>query len=103
MNVERRPMSRDSDLPSLDFSTFMLGIIGSAHVHLGDATTPEGESEQDLEMARQDIEILQLLLDKTKGNLTGEEERLLCSALGELKTRYLELRQLDSGSRSGAG
>ena len=79
-------------LPSLDFSTFLLGIIGSAYVHLGDAPSPEGQAEQDFELARQNIEILDLLHDKTKGNLTGDEERLLDQALTDLKSRYAELR-----------
>jgi hypothetical protein len=87
------PSDHDSDLPHLDFSTFTLGIIGSAYVHLGDAPSIEGEPEQDLELAQHDIEILQLLLEKTKGNLTGDEERLLSGALSDLKSRYLELRK----------
>lgn len=87
------PPDHDSDLPHLEFSTFVLGIIGSAYVHLGDAPTPEGAEDKDLDLAQHDIEILQLLLEKTKGNLTGEEERLLSSALSDLKSRYLELRK----------
>ncbi|MFO0618382.1 MAG: DUF1844 domain-containing protein [Polyangiaceae bacterium] len=80
------------ELPSLDFSTFVLGIIGSAYVHLGDAPSPDGSTEQDFELARQNIEILNILHDKTKGNLTGDEERLLDQALTDLKHRYKELR-----------
>lgn len=79
------------DLPTLDFSTFVLGIIGTAYVHLGDAPNPEGESERNLPLARQDIDLLGLLQDKTKGNLTGEEERLLDSALYDLRMRYIEV------------
>jgi hypothetical protein len=79
------------ELPSLDFSTFVLGIIGSAYVHLGDAPNPEGALEQDFELARQNIEILNILHDKTKGNLSGDEERLLHQALIDLKHRYSEL------------
>ncbi len=58
---------KPSELPSLDFATFVLGIIGSAYVHLGDAPNPEGVLEQDFELARQNIEILNILHDKTKG------------------------------------
>jgi len=81
------------DLPSLDFSTFVLGIIGSAYVHLGDSPSPDGRTEQDFDLARQNIEILDILHDKTKGNLTGDEERLLEQALADLKGRYTELRR----------
>jgi hypothetical protein len=79
------------DLPTLDFSTFVLSIIGTAYVHLGDAPTPEGDGDRNLPLARQDIDLLGLLQEKTRGNLTGEEERLLDSALYDLRMRYIEV------------
>ena len=79
------------DLPTLDFSTFDLSIIGSAYVHLGDAPNPEGEPEGNQQLARQDIDLLGLLQEKTRGNLTGEEERLLDQALYDLRMRYVEV------------
>lgn len=79
------------DLPVLDFSTFVLGIIGTAYVHLGDAPNPDGESERNLLLARQDIDLLGLLQEKTKGNLTGDEERLLEQALCDLRMRWVEV------------
>jgi hypothetical protein len=78
------------DLPQLDFSTFVLGIIGTAFVHLGDAPAQDG-IEPDLLLARQNIELLDLLQRKTKGNLTGDEERLVDQALTDLKSRYAEV------------
>ncbi len=42
-------------------------------------------------MARQDIDLLGLLQEKTKGNLTGDEERLLEQALCDLRMRYVEV------------
>lgn len=79
------------DLPGLDFSTFVLGIIGTAYVHLGDAPSPDGASGNNLVLARQDIDLLGLLQEKTRGNLTGDEERLLDQALYDLRMRYLEV------------
>jgi hypothetical protein len=79
------------DLPRLDFSTFVLGLIGTAYVHLGDAPSPEGQDGRNLPMARQDIDLLGLLQEKTKGNLTGDEERLLEQALCDLRMRYVEV------------
>ncbi len=79
------------ELPTLDFSTFVLGLIGSAYVHLGDAPNPEGGSGRDLTLARQDIDLLGLLQEKTKGNLTGDEERLLDQALYDLRMRFVEV------------
>jgi hypothetical protein len=83
--------SKGMDLPSIDFSTFILSLIGSAHVHLGDAPGPDGRAEPDLELARQTIDVLGILQDKTKGNLSGEEERLLDQALYDLRMRYVEV------------
>lgn len=80
------------ELPQLDFQTFVLSIIGSAYVHMGDAPDPEGPSrEPNLLLARQDIDLLRLLQEKTKGNLTGDEERLLEQALYDLRMRFVEV------------
>lgn len=79
------------ELPTLDFSTFVLGIIGAAYVHLGDAPGPDGRADRDLVLARQDIDLLGLLQEKTKGNLTGEEERLVDQALYDLRMRFIEV------------
>lgn len=79
------------ELPRLDFSTFVLSIIGSAYVHLGDAPSPDGTEGRNLELARQDIDLLSLLEEKTHGNLTGDEERLLNQALTDLRLRYVEV------------
>jgi hypothetical protein len=79
------------DLPTLDFSTFVLSIIGTAYVHLGDAPNPEGAPERNLSLARQDIDLLGLLQEKTKGNLTGEEERLVEQAVVDLRLRFVEV------------
>ncbi|XYH96029.1 DUF1844 domain-containing protein [Sorangium sp. So ce1128] len=85
------PAGSPPELPTLDFSTFVLSIIGSAYVHLGDAPSPEGNEERNLVLAHQDIDLLTLLQEKTKGNLTGDEERLLETALYDLRMRYLEV------------
>jgi hypothetical protein len=79
-----------ADLPKLDFSIFVMSIIGSAHVHLGDMPGPDGHSERNLALAQQDIELLALLEEKTKGNLRGDEESLLSRALDELRQRLTE-------------
>jgi hypothetical protein len=80
----------EGELPHLDFSTFILSVIGTAYVHLGDAPDPEGGG-RDLDLARQDIDLLGILQEKTKGNLTGDEERLLDQALYDLRVRFVEV------------
>ena len=80
------------ELPAIDFATFVLSMTHSALIHLGDAPNPAtGATEVDLGMARQTIDILGLLQEKCKGNLTGEEERVLNQSLYDLRMRFVEV------------
>jgi hypothetical protein len=80
--------------PGINFATFVLSLSHSAYMHLGDAPNPiDGRVEQNLTMARQTIDLLGLLEEKTQGNLTGEEERVLEQALYELRLRYVEVAE----------
>jgi hypothetical protein len=81
----------DQELPAIDFSTFILSLSHSALVHLGDAPSPEGGRAVHLPLARQTIDLLALLQEKTKNNLEGPEERLLEQALYDLRLRYVEV------------
>ncbi len=74
----------EDDLPPLDFSTFIVSLRTSAMLHLG-----VGSDQVDLTMARQEIDLLGIMEEKTRGNLTGDEERLLSQILFDLRTRYL--------------
>jgi hypothetical protein len=81
------------ELP-LDFATFVLSLSHGGMMHLGDAPEPGGAtSAPDLALARQTIDILALLEEKTRGNLTGDEERILSVALSDLKQRFIEVSQ----------
>jgi hypothetical protein len=78
-------------LPTLDFSTFVLSMSHSALLHLGETPNPETNAlERSLPLARQTIDLIALLEEKTKGNLTGDEERLITQILFDLRMRYLE-------------
>ena len=78
-------------LPHLDFATFVLSLSHSAMVHLGEAPNPEDETTRvSLTLAKQTIDLLGLLEEKTKGNLTGEEERLITQILFDLRLRFVE-------------
>lgn len=86
---EAPPSSR---LPDLDFSTFVMSIIGSAFVHLGEAPYPDGSAQgANLVLAQQDIDLLVLLQKKTKGNLSGVEEQVLDQGLYDLRIRFVEV------------
>jgi hypothetical protein len=78
----------EASLPDIDFSTFILSLVTSAMVHLGEAPDPEGKVRKDLALAKQSIDILGLLRDKTAGNLTPEESRLIEEVLFDLRLRY---------------
>lgn len=83
---------RDEEkLPAVDFSMFVLSLTHSALVHLGDAPAPDGKQERNLPLARQTIDLLAILQEKTKNNLSGEEERLLDQALFDLRLRFVEI------------
>jgi hypothetical protein len=74
----------------IDFYTFCLSLGSSAFVHLGDAPHPEsGEAAANLVLAKQTIDILGMLQEKTKGNLTEEEHRFLDNLLLDLRLRYV--------------
>lgn len=78
-------------LPTLDFATFILSLSHSALMHLGEAPHPDtNKIEANLQLAKQNIDLLGVLEDKTKGNLTGDEERLLAQVLFDLRMRYVE-------------
>lgn len=82
----------DKDLPAIDFTTFVLSLSHSALVHLGDAPDPSGGQRQtDLAMARQTIDLIALLQDKSRGNLNGSEESVMARVLFELRMRYVEI------------
>jgi hypothetical protein len=80
-------------LPKIDFATLVMSLSQTALVHLGVAPNPDSPepAELDLELARQTIDLLDVLQDKTKGNLSGEEERLLNEALFDLRTRFVQI------------
>lgn len=75
----------------ISFSTFVLSLASTTLIHLGEAPHPEGGAPRvDLVLARQTLELLDLLREKTKGNLTGDEERLFASVLADLRLRFVE-------------
>jgi hypothetical protein len=79
-------------LPHMDFATFVLSLSHSALMHLGEAPNPEtGAVEKNLPLARQTIDLVAMLEEKTRGNLTGDEERLIGQILFDLRMRYVEM------------
>ena len=87
----------------VDFGTFVLSLGSSALVHLGEIQHPEtAESKENLALARQVIDLLAMLEEKTKGNLTVEETRFLRDLLADLRLKFVEkTRGAPSGPTAG--
>jgi hypothetical protein len=79
-------------MSSIDFPTFVLSVASAAMMGLGLAPRPEsGKTSVDLEMARQNIDLLEMIQAKTKNNLSAEEAKLLERVLYEVRTKFLEV------------
>lgn len=77
--------------PGLNFSTFLLSLSTSAMVSLGELPDPiKNENSVNLMLTRQTITIIEILKEKTMGNLTQEEERLIDGILYDLHIRYVK-------------
>lgn len=80
-----------ADDGQLSFSAFVLGLASSALIHLGAQENPEtGGVTVDLVLARQSIDVLAMLREKTRGNLSADEEHLFNSVLADLRLRFVE-------------
>lgn len=86
-----KPKGECRPSPDMDFSTFVVSIGTSALVGLGLADNPEtGRKHLDIELAKQNIDILAMLCGKTKGNLSEAEGKLLHSMLYDLRMAFVE-------------
>lgn len=82
---------KPTQLPQLDFTTFILSLSSSVLMSLGVVENPvTGKLEKEPALARQTIELIDLLKVKTKGNLTEEEAQLLDDVLHELHLWYVK-------------
>jgi hypothetical protein len=103
---EAGEQAADSALPKVDFSSLCLSLGTSALYHLGAVGDPETGAKAavpDLPLARQTIEIIEMLEAKTQGNLDQEETRLLEGLLYELRMRFVEVRDAEGGAGGGGG
>lgn len=80
-----------SVMPEINFITFLLSLNSSALVHLGQHPDPtSGATAKNLPVAKQTIDVIAMLEEKTRGNLTDEEKRLLTNVLYELRLLYVK-------------
>jgi hypothetical protein len=88
-------VSASADRTPVSFVAFVISLASNAAVHFGDLPEPAtGERRPpNLNAASQLIEIVAMLQEKTKGNLTAEERQLIDQVLYELRVRYVEVHK----------
>jgi len=85
------PEQARAPLPQINFPTFIASLNASALVHLGIIEDPvSGKAEKNLPMAKQTIDILSMLQQKTTGNLTPDEDSMLKSILYDLRILFVK-------------
>jgi len=81
----------DYQLPEINFATFIFSLNHSVLVHLGVIEDPvSGKMAKNLPLAKQTIDILGMMEEKTRGNLTNDEEKMLKNILYDLRMIYIK-------------
>ncbi len=81
----------EGPLPEVTFSNFVFSLSTQALIQLGEIQDPESKGTlKNLPLAKQTIDLIGMLQEKTRGNLTKEEEALVDSALYDLRMRYVK-------------
>ncbi|MFW6131592.1 MAG: DUF1844 domain-containing protein [Candidatus Aminicenantaceae bacterium] len=81
-------------IPPLDFSTLVLPFYSQALLKMGITEDPKSKKQKvNMELASRLIDLLDLLEEKTKNNLTAEEEKFLTTCITQLKNYYLQINK----------
>jgi hypothetical protein len=91
-------VSESHDRPQVSFVAFIFSLASNAAVHFGDLPDPITNERRppDLEAAGQLIEVIAMLDEKTRGNLTAEERQLVDQVLFELRMRFVDAKKSQS-------
>ncbi|HEU0176527.1 MAG TPA: DUF1844 domain-containing protein [Blastocatellia bacterium] len=88
------PQLEDVEPERTMFNEFLMGIASSAFIYLGLVEHPAtGRRQVDMTAAKESIDMLVMLREKTKGNLTGGEEKFFDDLLSDLKMQYVSMRR----------
>jgi uncharacterized protein DUF1844 len=94
VKTESAEPARESEqeaLPEINFSAFVISLSTQALMNLGEIANPiSGKVEVDVPVAKQMIDILGMIKDKTRGNLNASEDRLMEDILFDLRMKYVE-------------
>ena len=77
-------------LPPASLDTLVRSVVAQAQFALVGFETEKGKHEPDLRVARHYIDLLAVIQEKTRGNLTMDEQRLVENSLTELRFRYIQ-------------
>ena len=81
-------------LPPANFATLVSSLVAQTLMTLGGVEDPETKKRYlDLDLAKHHIDMLSIIEEKTKGNLTDQEKKLLDSALYEIRMQYVQIAQ----------
>ena len=99
---EQASREAGAEMPPADFVHFVSGMAAQALMQLGVIDNPfEGKKKLDLAAARYSIDALQMLADKTRGNLSDEEDAYIRAALHDLRMRFVDAARSGTGDTSG--
>jgi hypothetical protein len=101
-SVENAPVAspEGEEEPQLDFSNYIASLGFQALVFMGEIPNPmTNEIQKNLPQSKFLIDTLLLLREKTKGNLTEQEERLLNGSVYELQMKFVEVLQKEQGAQ----
>ncbi|MGA1796832.1 MAG: DUF1844 domain-containing protein [bacterium] len=81
-------------LPEVDFPSFIMSLCTSVYIHLGEIPDPTtNRKEPNLPLAKQTIDLITMLKEKTEGNRTEDEDKFLEEMLYSLRMRYIAVSQ----------
>ena len=88
--TEEEKADQDIPLPEINFTNFLLSLSTSTLIQMGEVQDPmTQQNEKNLPLAKQTIDLLGMLREKTKGNLSPDEEKLFENLLYDLRMRYV--------------
>lgn len=83
--------AEEAPVPEINFITFLLSLSTSALIQLGEIVDPASKQPaKNLPLAKQTIDLIGILQEKTKGNLSSEEQKLMENILFDLRMRYVK-------------
>ena len=89
--AEGASAAHQETLPEINFSTFVISLSTQALMHLGEIANPiSGKVDADVPAAKQMIDLLGMIKEKTRGNLNANEDRLMQDILFDLRMKYVE-------------